>query len=70
MPMSERFLSCYYAASTRSWDKNVKTCEREIVYDKEWDRYVMFMNGAESQGVNRYLGSPNGFEIIGNIYDT
>jgi len=50
-------------------DYSGKTYEREIVHDKEWNRYAVFMNGAESHGVNKYLGYPNGFEVIGNIYD-
>ena len=27
MPISERCLSCYYAASTRSWDKDERVCD-------------------------------------------
>ena len=38
-----------------------------VSYDYEWNRFVVWLNGAESVGVNRHLSKD--IEIVGNIYD-
>ena len=42
--------------------------EAPVCYDPEWNRFCVWLNGAESMGVNKHL-STSGIEIIGNIYD-
>lgn len=42
--------------------------EAPVCYDPEWNRFCVWLNGAESMGVNKHL-STGGIEIIGNIYD-
>jgi len=48
-----------------SWDSAV--CEREVFYDEEYNRYCVWLNGAESLGVNKHLSDD--IEVIGNIHD-
>lgn len=42
--------------------------EAPVCYDPEWNRFCVWLNGAESMGVNKHL-STSGIEIIGNIHD-
>lgn len=42
--------------------------EAPVCYDPEWNRFCVWLNGAESMGVNKHL-STGGIEIIGNIHD-
>lgn len=42
--------------------------EAPVCYDQEWNRFCVWLNGAESMGVNKHL-STSGIEIIGNIHD-
>jgi phage uncharacterized protein TIGR01671 len=39
----------------------------EVRYDEEWKRFCVWLNGAETIGVNKHLS--NDIEVIGNIYD-
>lgn len=42
--------------------------EAPVCYDQEWNRFCVWLNGAESMGVNKHL-STGGIEIIGNVHD-
>ena len=42
--------------------------EAPVCYDPEWNRFCVWLNGAESMGVNKHL-STGGIEIIGSIHD-
>lgn len=42
--------------------------ESPVCYDQEWNRFCVWLNGAESMGVNKHL-STGGIEIIGSIHD-
>ena len=42
--------------------------EAPVCYDPEWNRFCVWLNGAESMGVNKQL-STSGIEIIGNVHD-
>nr|DAQ65488.1 MAG TPA: YopX protein [Caudoviricetes sp.] len=42
--------------------------EAPVCYDPEWNRFCVWLNGAESMGVNKHL-STGGIEIIGNVHD-
>ena len=42
--------------------------EAPVCYDQEWNRFCVWLNGAESMGVNKHL-STSGIEIIGSIHD-
>ena len=35
---------------------------------QEWNRFCVWLNGAESMGVNMYVTS-SGMEVIGSIHD-
>lgn len=39
-----------------------------VRYDDEWERFCVWLNGAESMGVNKHL-STGGIEVIGTIFD-
>lgn len=39
-----------------------------VRYDDEWKRFCVWLNGAESMGVNKHL-STGGIEIIGTVFD-
>ena len=39
-----------------------------IRYDDEWNRFCVWLNGAESMGVNKHL-STGGIEVIGTVFD-
>ena len=39
-----------------------------VRYDDEWKRFCVWLNGAESMGVNKHL-STGGIEVIGTIFD-
>lgn len=39
-----------------------------VRYDDEWKRFCVWLNGAESMGVNKHL-STGGIEVIGNVHD-
>ena len=39
-----------------------------VLYDDEWKRFCVWLNGAESMGVNKHL-STGGIEIIGTVFD-
>ena len=45
-------------------------CKKEalVCYDQEWNRFCVWLNGAESMGVNIHL-STSGIEVIGSIHD-
>lgn len=43
------------------------THEAPVRYDPEWNRFCVWLNGAESMGVNRHLSKD--IEVIGNIHD-
>ena len=55
---------CQYAGLT--WKGEQK--EAPVCYDPEWNRFCVWLNGAESMGVNKHL-STGGIEIIGNVHD-
>ena len=42
-------------------------CESYVIYDSEWNRFCVWISGAESFGVNKHLSSD--IEVIGSIYD-
>lgn len=42
--------------------------EAPVCYDQEWNRFCVWLNGAESMGVNKHL-STSGIELIGSIHD-
>ena len=42
--------------------------EAPVCYDPEWNRFCVWLNGAESMGVNKHL-STSGIEIVGSIHD-
>ena len=42
--------------------------EAPVCYDPEWNRFCVWLNGAESMGVNKHL-STGGIEIINSIHD-
>ena len=42
--------------------------EAPVCYDQEWNRFCVWLNCAESMGVNKHL-STGGIEIIGSIHD-
>ena len=42
--------------------------EAPVCYDQEWNRFCVWLNGAESMGVNKHL-STSGIEIVGSIHD-
>lgn len=42
--------------------------EAPVCYDPEWNRFCVWLNGAESMGVNKHL-STSGIELIGSIHD-
>ena len=42
-------------------------CESHVIYDSEWNRFCVWLSGAESFGVNKHLSSD--IEVIGSIYD-
>ena len=39
-----------------------------VCYDSEWQRFCVWLNGAESMGVNKHL-STAGVEVIGTVFD-
>lgn len=39
-----------------------------VLCDDEWKRFCVWLNGAESMGVNKHL-STGGIEIIGTVFD-
>ena len=39
-----------------------------VRYDDEWKRFCVWLNGAESMGVNKHL-STGGIEAIGTVFD-
>lgn len=39
-----------------------------VHYDDEWKRFCVWINGAESMGVNKYL-STGGIEVISTVFD-
>ena len=39
-----------------------------VCYDSEWQRFCVWLNGAESMGVNKHL-STGGIEVIGTVFD-
>ena len=39
-----------------------------VRYDDEWERFCVWLNGAESMGVNKHL-STGGIEVIGTVFD-
>lgn len=41
--------------------------EGTVVWDAEWARFSVFLDGAQSVGVNSHLGT--NVEVIGNIHD-
>lgn len=47
-----------------SWEGASK--ERTVRWDEEHNRFCVWLNGATSLGVNRYLSN---IEVIGNIHD-
>lgn len=49
-----------------NWNGEQK--EAPVCYDQEWNRFCVWLNGAESMGVNIYL-STSGIEIVGNKFD-
>ena len=49
-------------------DWKAETYERVGVYDTEWNRFAVFLNGAESAGMNKWLDL-GGIEVSGNIHD-
>ena len=42
--------------------------EAPVCYDPEWNRFCVWLNGAESMGVNKHL-SASVIEIVGSIHD-
>ena len=49
-----------------NWNGEQK--EAPVCYDQEWNRFCVWLNGAESMGVNIHL-STSGIEVIGNKFD-
>ena len=49
-----------------NWNGEQK--EAPVCYDQEWNRFCVWLNGAESMGVNIHL-STSGIEIVGNKFD-
>lgn len=49
-----------------NWNGEQK--EASVCYDQEWNRFCVWLNGAESMGVNIHL-STSGIEVIGSIHD-
>lgn len=49
-----------------NWNGEQK--EASVCYDQEWNRFCVWLNGAESMGVNMHL-STSGIEIVGNKFD-
>lgn len=49
-----------------NWNGEQK--ESPVCYDQEWNRFCVWLNGAESMGVNIHL-STSGIEVIGSIHD-
>ena len=49
-----------------NWNGEQK--EAPVCYDQEWNRFCVWLNGAESMGVNIHL-STSGIEVIGSIHD-
>ena len=49
-----------------NWNGEQK--EAPVCYDQEWNRFCVWLNGAESMGVNMHL-STSGIEIVGNKFD-
>ena len=49
-----------------NWNGEQK--EAPVCYDQEWNRFCVWLNGAESMGVNMHL-STSGIEVIGSIHD-
>lgn len=39
-----------------------------VRYDDEWKRFCVWLNGAESMGVNKHL-STGGIEVIGTVFE-
>ena len=39
-----------------------------VCYDSEWQRFCVWLNGAEGMGVNKHL-STAGVEVIGTVFD-
>ena len=51
----------------RWFDWNGVVRESPVRYDPEWNRFCVWLNGAESLGVNKHLSKS--IKIIGNIHD-
>ena len=49
-----------------NWNGEQK--EAPVCYDQEWNRFCVWLNGAESMGVNIHL-STSRIEVIGSIHD-
>lgn len=49
-----------------NWNGEQK--ETSVCYDQEWNRFCVWLNGAESMGVNIHL-STSRIEVIGSIHD-
>ena len=49
-----------------NWNGEQK--EASVCYDQEWNRFCVWLNGAESMGVNIHL-STSGIVVIGSIHD-
>lgn len=41
--------------------------EHHVIYDQEWNRFCVWLSGAESFGVNKHMSKD--IEVIGSIYD-
>lgn len=52
--------------NTSEYGELEKRHKAVVKYDKEYNRFAVFKNGAESYGVNMYLYNT---EIIGNLHD-
>lgn len=49
----------------KDWNDSIR--DTVVKYDLEWNRFCVWLNGAESVGINKYLS--NDIEVIGNQFD-
>lgn len=49
----------------KDWKGEYRDCH--VTYDAEWNKFCIWLSGAESMGVNKHLSTE--IKVVGNIYE-